>query len=111
MKIEKIRDPDLKCPIILKARAKIKTTPTVELRSSNFWVIWKAETILLNLSTTFMGVWTRYPATPSVRTQNVGWSCIGPFFDDIAVVFFDQVIERHILGTRIFNLFLKPYYK
>ena len=32
---------------------KIKITRTVELRSSKFWVIWKAETILLKLSTTF----------------------------------------------------------
>ena len=62
-----------------RRRTKMKITRAVELRSSKFWVFWKAETILLNLNTTFMGVWTRYPATPSVRTQNVGWSCIATF--------------------------------
>ena len=39
-----------------RCRTKMKITLAAELRSSNFLMFWKAETILLNLSTTFMGV-------------------------------------------------------
>ena len=49
-------------PKISGLRTKIKIARAVELRSSKFWKIWKAESTLLNLGTTFMG---RNPLCPA----------------------------------------------
>ena len=52
-----------------RRRTKMKITRAVELRSSKFWMFWKATNLLFRLSTGFMGVGARYPAAPTPQVR------------------------------------------
>ena len=54
---------------ISRLRTKMKIARAVELRSSKFWMFWKATNLLFRLSTGFMGVGARYPAAPTPQVR------------------------------------------
>ena len=80
----------------------MKITRAVELRSSKFWMFWKATNLLFHLSTTFMGVGARYPVAPSANKKYL------IFFQICAGGTPAYSLESHLVTIILENTFEPP---